>query len=138
MGFDDSDIILRSADQGIRFTSILPQTGSQYMYMKVLKNGKIVATSGDYIKDIFNLNKSKLKYKSIASMKYSIFKNFIHDIIIKNPKKAIQFSFNYKDHITAYTCSVYPCLVDNEPDTYDVVIRENLEQKTPFRFHTIL
>ena len=138
MGFDDSDIIPIPSHHGVKFSSILPFDSNEFLYMKIMKNGKIISTSGDYIKNIFKLNKSKLKYRNLSTIKYDFFRSFIHDIIIRNPIDNIQFTFTYRDHITPYSCSLYPCLVSGNPDSYDVVIRENKEYEAPYRYHTIL
>lgn len=138
MKYRDSDIILIRTNKVYRFRDLLPS--SDYMFIKVLRNGKVLLSKGKLTKKIF---KKKNKYfidKNIHDIGIEFFSDYIYNVveIVKEDDTAYQFKFNYKDKPSTYICSVYPCVVYDNSKSFDVIIRKEESRNSKEDFFTML
>lgn len=124
MKYRDDDIILVRSDNIYKFKNLVP-ANEEYMYLKVLSNGKILISKGNYIKTIFKLK--NLVNKNIYDIKREFFNDYLNALLdkVKEEHSAYQFNFQYREDITLYSCSIYPCMVYDECKSFDVIIRKN-------------
>ena len=127
MKYRDSDIILVKSDNIFKFKDLIP-TSDEYMYLKVLNTGRIIICKGKFLRSIFKLK--NLEKKSIYDIKIEFFSDYLNALFdkVKEEHIAYQFNFQYKDNITLYSCSIYPCMVYDDCKSFDVVIRKNNER----------
>lgn len=138
MKYRDDDIVLVKSDNIYKFKELLP-SDKKYMYLKVLNNGKILISKGKFLKSIFKIK--TIENKNIYDIKIEFFDDYLDSLFekVKEEHAAYQFNFQYKENITLYSCSIYPCMVYHECKSFDVVIRENSSKhKSSQQFFTEL
>ena len=124
MKYSDDDIMLVKCDGRHTFEDFLPSK-DDYLYMKVLSNGKIISVKGKYLWKIFKLTKRKVKNKPLLDINREFFKDYLQVLLqkAKDENSAYQFGFQYKDDLEVILCSIYPCMVYEECKSFDIVIR---------------
>ena len=124
MKYKDEHIVLVRSDNIYKFKDLLPSNGN-YMYLKVLNNGKILISRGKFVKTLFNLK--NIENKFISDVKIEFFNDYIDALLekVKEDHTAYQFNFQYKDDIILYSCSIYPCMVYEECKSFDIIVRQN-------------
>ena len=139
MKYRDDDIILVKSDNIFKFKNLVPQN-KEYMYLKVLNNGKILTAKGNFLKSIFKLK--NVENKNIYDIKIEFFNDYLNALLdkVREEHCAFQFNFQYKEDITLYSCSIYPCMVYDDCKSFDVVIRKNNRDgsETNHEFFTLL
>lgn len=125
MKYSDDDIMLVKCNGRHTFVDFLPSS-EDYMYMKVLSNGKIISAKGRYLRKIFRLYKRNVKNKSLLDINREFFNEYLATLLqkAKDENSAYQFGFQYKDDLELILCSIYPCMVYEECQSFDVVIRK--------------
>ena len=129
MKYSDSDIVLVKSDNIYKYKYFIP-SNNEYMFLKILSTGRILLSKGTYLKSLFKL-KHSLEEKNLIDIKIEFFNDYLYNIIekIKQDHTAYQFSFQYKDKLDMFTCSVYPCLVYDECKSFDVIVRNNTKTR---------
>lgn len=137
MKYKDDDIVLVKSDNIYKFKDLLP-TNRDYMYLKVISNGKILISRGKFVKTIFKLRNIEKKF--ISDLKIEFFNDYIDALLekVKYENSAYQFNFQYKDNIMLYSCSIYPCMVYEECKSFDIIIRKNHKNQTNHQYFTEL
>lgn len=137
MKYKDDDIVLVKSDNIYKFKDLLP-TNRDYMYLKVISNGKILISRGKFVKTIFKLRNIEKKF--ISDLKIEFFNDYINALLekVKYENSAYQFNFQYKDNIMLYSCSIYPCMVYEECKSFDIIIRKNHKNQTNHQYFTEL
>jgi hypothetical protein len=124
MKYRDDDIILVRSDNIFKFKNFIP-SHQEYMYLKILNTGRILISRGNYLKAIFKLK--NIENKNINDIKREFFNDYLNSLLdkVKEEHTAYQFNFQYKEDITLYSCSIYPCMVYDDCKSFDVIIRQN-------------
>ena len=124
MKYRDDDIILVRSDNIFKFKNFIP-SHQEYMYLKILNTGRILISRGNYLKAIFKLK--NIENKNINDIKREFFNDYLNSLLdkVKDEHTAYQFNFQYKEDITLYSCSIYPCMVYDDCKSFDVIIRQN-------------
>ena len=124
MKYRDDDIILVRSDNIFKFKNFIP-SHQEYMYLKILNTGRILISRGNYLKTIFKLK--NIENKNINDIKREFFNDYLNSLLdkVKDEHTAYQFNFQYKEDITLYSCSIYPCMVYDDCKSFDVIIRQN-------------
>lgn len=121
------DIILVSSSV-TNYQDLLPRR--TYIYAKIIKDGTIISFSGD-VKRILKLKlkPSHFLKKSLNSIKNDLFNDYIYNLtqLVIEESCAYQFTFQHKDNLTLYTCSIYPCFISTKCTSVDMVIRKKNE-----------
>lgn len=125
MKYSDDDIILVRCSGRHTFIDLLPTT-EDYMYMKVLSNGKIISVKGKYLWKIFRLTKRSVKNKAVVDINREFFNEYLATLLqkVKEESSAYQFGFQHKDDLEVILCSIYPCMVYEDCQSFDIVIRK--------------
>lgn len=133
MKYRDDDIVLVKSDNIYKFRDLIP-SHKEYMYLKVLTNGKILIAKGNILKSIFKLK--NIEKKSIHDINIEFFNDYLNNLmgIVKEEHSAYQFNFQYKTELTMYSCSIYPCMVYEDCKSFDIVIRKNNEKGSKHGF----
>ena len=138
MKYRDSDIILIRTNKVYKFRDLLPS--NDYMFIKVLRNGKILFSKGKLTKKVFKKKNKYFSYNNIQDIKVEFFSDYIYNVVemVKVENAAYQFKFNYKDKPDANICSVYPCVVYDNSKSFDVIIRKEESRNFKEEFLTML
>ena len=133
MKYRDEDIILVRSDNIFKFKDFIPQN-KEYMYLKILGNGKILISKGNLLKSIFKLR--KIKNKSVYEIKREFFNDYLNSLLekVKEENIAYQFNFQFKENIVLYSCSIYPCMVYEECKSFDIIVRKNNRDSSSHQF----
>lgn len=117
-------IVLVKSDNIYHFKDLIPNDNN-YMYLKILNNGKIFFAKGKFIKSMFGLR--KLEKYHIDDVKHEFFKEYLYILLnkVRKENSAYQFNFQYKSDIILYSCSIYPCLINEKCKSFDIIIRQN-------------
>jgi hypothetical protein len=121
---DDVEFELIDSDQK-KFEDLIP-ANENYLYMKILHNGKIISVSGSSLKEI-PLEENDILEKNIDDI--DIYKNLFLDYIkplyehALKKGEAYQFFFKTNMSETLIACSIYPCSIPKHITSVDVVIR---------------
>lgn len=137
MKYRDEDIVLTKSDNIYKFKDLVPST-KNYMYLKVLPNTKIMIAKGNYIKTMFKLK--NIEKKNLSDIKCQFFYDYLYMLLdqVNKENSAYQFNFQYKEDITLYSCSIYPCMIYQECKSFDVVVRKNVERDSSRQYFTEL
>jgi hypothetical protein len=122
----------------IRYNQLIPDFGKDFLYLKILKCGKIISRNGNFAKYL-----SITKVKNIKETKTccDFFDDFIIPIFEECLKKKEPFQFNFscykkKKEKEYKTCSFYPCFIPlkkgEKISSIDLVIRDtkvNIEKE---------
>ena len=137
MKYRDDDIVLVRSDNIFKFKDIVP-SNKEYMYLKILNNGKIFLTKGNFLYSIFKLK--KIENKGVSDVNREFFNDYLSNLLekVKEENTAYQFNFQYKDEIILYSCSIYPCMVYEECKSFDIIVRKNNRDSSSKRFFSEL
>lgn len=137
MKYRETDITLVKSNKIYRFNDFLPS--KDFMYIKVLKDGKIIACYGDIMKKMFGLKNKKMIDKNIKSLTVGFFSDFIYNLKEKSAEdcSSYQFIFQYKDSVEDYSCSIYPCAITDKCFSFDVIVRKIVNERD-FSFVSLL
>ena len=124
MKYRDDDIILVRSDNIFKFKNFIP-LHQEYMYLKILNTGRILISRGNYLKAIFKLK--NIEKHNIHHIQPEFYNDYLNSLLdkVKDEHTAYQFNFQYKEDITLYSCSIYPCMVYDDCKSFDVIIRQN-------------
>lgn len=130
MKYRDSDITLVSSDRIYKFKDFLPS--KDFLYIKLLKDNKIICCYGDLCLKMFSKKNKFFKYKDIKTLDIDFFSDYIYNLKENSSEdcSAYQFVFQYKFNIENYTCSVYPCNTMDKCNSFDVVIRKIVDDNS--------
>lgn len=137
MKYRDEDIVLVKSDNIYKFKDLIP-SNKNYMYLKVLPNAKIMIAKGNFIKTIFKLR--KIEKKSLSDINRQFFYDYLYLLLdeVNRENSAYQFNFQYKEDVTLYSCSIYPCMVYDDCKSFDIVIRKNDQRDNSRQYFTEL
>ena len=126
MKYRNDDIVLVRSDNIFKFKDLIP-LNKNYMYLKISNSGHILVSKGKFLKSIFGLK--NIEKKTINDINVEFFNDYISNLldIVKEENSAYQFNFQYKEEITLYSCSIYPCMVYQDCKSFDIVVRRNDE-----------
>lgn len=138
MKYRDSDILLIKSNKVYRFRDLIPS--GDYMYLKILTNGKILFSKGKITNNIFKTKNKNLTDKNIHDIKIEFFSDYIFNVIetVKIENSAYQFNFQYKEELVPYICSIYPCIVYDDCKSFDVILRKEQSRNSREDFFTML
>jgi len=109
----------------INFDSLFP-SHTEYIYMKIVSDEKIVSVSGDLFDD-FGLAPEDLLDKNICSIEKNaeLFGEFMCPLFRRSIKTgmAFQFCFSLDNEKRLFCCSIYPCPIPGMISSVDCVIR---------------
>lgn len=109
-----------------KYNNLVPQ--ENYLYLKVLRTGKIIAISGDYLEE-FNLTKKDLFHKKLDNIKCckELFDDYVYPLFEEclNNSESYQFNFKSDQKNTIYSCSLYPCFIPEKVASVDIVFRHS-------------
>ena len=133
MKYRDDDIVLVRSDNIFKFKELIP-SNKEYMYLKILGNGKILIAKGSLIYSIFKLK--KLEDKNVSDINVEFFNDYLNNLLekVKEENTAYQFNFQYKEEIILYSCSIYPCMVYDDCKSFDIIIRKNNRDSSSQQF----
>ena len=126
-GFDDRDVMILKNNRKHTYFELYPFNGN-CMVMKISKCGRIVFLDGKYHKYLFKMKKGNILNKNITEMKYTFFTDYVNTMFQKSKDEhfAYQFCFQILQNKDVYSCSFYPCIIDSEAKSVDIVIRKTL------------
>ena len=138
MKYRDSDITLIKTNKIFKYNDFLPF--DNFMYLKVLRNGKIIHSSGDIFRYMFRKYNSSIIHKNLNELKIELFHDYILNVInrVAEDSSAYQFTFQYKDDLLLYVCSIYPCFIYDECKSFDIIIRKNNTKRSNDSFFVSL
>jgi len=119
--------LINQEDKKYKFDNLLPESNN-YLYIKILKNEKIVSLGGDLCK-VFGIKKKDFIDKhlyEIKSMK-SFFLDFIKPLFEFSVERGESFQFMFTNNKTEeeLVCSLYPCCIPGDHITsVDIVVRQ--------------
>ena len=129
-------------NKAIKYTHLLPDFEKDFLYLKILTCGKIIACEGKYAK-FLGLKRKKVLKKNIKDLE--ICQEFFDEYIIpifedcikhKEPYQFTFISYKKKKKKEHRTCSFYPCYIpindNDELSSIDLVIRKakhNIEKE---------
>lgn len=124
MKYRENNITLVKSDRIYKFKDFLPS--KDFLYIKLLRDNKIIGCYGDILKKMFNLRKKKVLGKDIKTISIIFFNDFIYSLKEKSSEdcSSYQFIFQYKDNIEYYSCSIYPCSIEDKCKSFDIIIRK--------------
>ena len=130
MKYKDSDITLVSSDRIYKFKDFVPS--KDFLYLKLLKDNKIICCYGDLSTKMFRKKNKFFKYKDIKMIDIDFFSDYIYNLKENSSEdcSAYQFIFQYKDVIQNYACSVYPCTTNDRCNSFDVIIRKIVDDNS--------
>jgi len=126
----------------ISYTELIPNNDN-YTYLKILKDEKIVAISGEFLLEM-PLKKEEILDKKLYEINiYPVFFiDYIRPLFLNAIDKGEAYQFAFHTNITSrnITCSIYPCSLPGNISSCDVVIRYNHQVITDrsisnFAFH---
>lgn len=95
-----------------------------YIYLKILKSGKIISVSGGLLKffnlktkDLLNINLNEIRKCTI------LFEEYIGPLFESCLEKNISYQFIFKFKKKIFSCSLYPCWVPDKLCSIDIVMR---------------
>ena len=123
-----------------KFEDLIPSS-QDYLYLKILKNKKIISVDGNYIKNLL-LTKEDLINKKLDSINKcsELFGEYILPLFetsIKNGE-AYQFDFKNNNENRIMACSIYPCSIPGAITSVDVVIRNSPSIKNKLRLESFV
>ena len=124
MKYRDDDIVLVKSTTTFKYKDFVPS--NDFLFIKLLTDNKIIASYGDIDKKIFNLKKKDIINKNIKNIKIEFFNDYIYNLKEESMETSstYQFIFQYKDDMSNYSCSVYPCIIMDKLNSFDIIIRK--------------
>lgn len=138
MKYRDSDITLVKTDRIVNYSDFLPT--ENYMYLKIDNKEKIIFCIGDILKNVFRKTNSSIVDKRLPDINIEFFNDYILNMTsnVAEESSAYQFTFQHKDDMILYVCSVYPCFIYNECKSFDIIVRKNSKKRSVDKFFTPL
>ena len=103
-------------------------SNQDYLYLKILKNKKIISVEGNYIKKLFMTKEDLLNKKLDSINKCSeLFGEYILPLFETSIENGEAYQFDFKTSIEnkIMACSLYPCSIPGAIASVDVVIRNS-------------
>ena len=124
MKYKDSDINLVKSSSTVKYTDLVPR--KNYMYIKILNDGCILACIGDISKTVFSKSNKYFVSKNLRDINIVFFNDYILNLVqrVSQDCSAYQFNFQHKGGILPYVCSIYPCMAFDDCKSFDLVIRQ--------------
>jgi len=119
--------LIKQEDKQYKFENLLPESNN-YLYVKILKNEKIICLEGGLSK-IFHMKKKDFVDIYLYDVKYhkEFFLDFIKPLFEISVDKgdSFQFMFSNSKIDEELVCSIYPCCIPgNHIASIDVVVRQ--------------
>lgn len=109
-----------------KYNNLVPH--ENFLYMKVIKNGKIISVSGDYLEE-FDIKKHDLLNKKLNHVDccFELFSDYVQPLFEECLKNSESYQFNFKTNQsnTVYSCSLHPCNIPEQVASVDVVFRHS-------------
>lgn len=118
--------LINQESKQYKFDNLLPDN-DKYLYIKILKNGKVICLEGGLIK-VFHMKKKDILdvyLKDIKTQK-EFFLDFISPLFEISIEKgdSFQFMFTNSKIEEELVCSIYPCCIPGDKITsIDIVVR---------------
>lgn len=106
-----------------RYKNFIPFE-EKYIYLKVLYDGKILCYKGLELMNIFGLKEECLK-KTLNEAKkcHVLFREYICPVFSECIKDGEIYQFDFEVSREEYSCCFYPCILDFNCSTVDIIIR---------------